>query len=70
LFEFYYLLPSLDAQGYISYPRTETSQYPASFDLRGALQEQTRAPWGDKVCTIFSPHYGMCFGNFVGFNEL
>ena len=31
----------------ISYPRTESTAYPSSFDLRSAVQEQTRSgEWG------------------------
>ncbi|OZJ02901.1 hypothetical protein BZG36_04922 [Bifiguratus adelaidae] len=38
----------LYTQGYISYPRTETSQYPKNFDLHGVLKEQAKHPlWGD-----------------------
>ncbi|GMS83824.1 hypothetical protein PENTCL1PPCAC_5999, partial [Pristionchus entomophagus] len=39
---------SLYTQGYISYPRTETSTYPTNFDLRGTLSRQTNdRRWGD-----------------------
>ncbi|CAO0801488.1 unnamed protein product [Mucor circinelloides] len=37
----------LYTQGYISYPRTETSKYPENFDLNGVLREQSDHPeWG------------------------
>ncbi|GMR36093.1 hypothetical protein PMAYCL1PPCAC_06288, partial [Pristionchus mayeri] len=39
---------SLYTQGYISYPRTETSTYPTNFDLRGTLSKQMNdRRWGD-----------------------
>ncbi|KAI8379543.1 DNA topoisomerase [Radiomyces spectabilis] len=35
-------------QGYISYPRTETSKYPENFDIQSIVAEQTQHPlWGD-----------------------
>jgi DNA topoisomerase III len=33
----------LYTQGYISYPRTETTSYPVNFDLRGVLKQFERS---------------------------
>lgn len=37
----------LYTQGYISYPRTETDQFPQSIDLMALVREQGANPWGD-----------------------
>ncbi|TGZ72207.1 hypothetical protein CRM22_002226, partial [Opisthorchis felineus] len=38
----------LYTSGYINYPRTETTTYPSTFDLRGLVQQQAKHPqWGD-----------------------
>ncbi|KER22031.1 hypothetical protein T265_09785 [Opisthorchis viverrini] len=38
----------LYTSGYINYPRTETTAYPSTFDLRGLVQQQAKHPqWGD-----------------------
>ncbi|KAL1507735.1 hypothetical protein AB1Y20_007348 [Prymnesium parvum] len=42
-----HLAESLYLSGAVSYPRTESTAYPASFDLREAVSEQSRDPrWG------------------------
>ncbi|KAM9821241.1 DNA topoisomerase 3-beta-1 isoform 4-T4 [Syngnathus typhle] len=45
----------LYTQGYISYPRTETTHYPENFDLKGTLKQHTNCRlWGEEVKNLLS----------------
>ncbi|KJH44606.1 DNA topoisomerase [Dictyocaulus viviparus] len=45
---------NLYTQGFISYPRTETTSYSANFDLIGTLNQQTDSKWRDIVSKVLS----------------
>ncbi|XP_076846010.1 DNA topoisomerase 3-beta-1 isoform X3 [Brachyhypopomus gauderio] len=45
----------LYTQGYISYPRTETTHYPENFDLKATLRQQANNPyWAETVKVLLS----------------
>ncbi|KAK5974612.1 DNA topoisomerase, partial [Trichostrongylus colubriformis] len=45
----------LYTQGFISYPRTETTAYPPNFDLVGTLKQQSNnSKWGDVVKKVLN----------------
>ncbi|KAL6185655.1 hypothetical protein ACLB2K_041785 [Fragaria x ananassa] len=48
----------LYTQGFISYPRTESTAYPSSFDFKGTLGAQVNNPvWGSYVQRLLSDGY-------------
>ncbi|XP_055539018.1 DNA topoisomerase 3-beta isoform X2 [Wyeomyia smithii] len=57
----------LYTRGYISYPRTETTQYPANFDLREVIRMlQPSADFGEEACAILQDMNCPRKGNDVG----
>lgn len=52
------LAERLYTQGFISYPRTESTAYPSSFDFRGPLSALANNPvWGDYVERLLAEGY-------------
>lgn len=52
------LAERLYTQGFISYPRTESTAYPSSFDFKGILHSLVKNPeWGDYVRMLLSDGY-------------
>ncbi|KAH9649478.1 DNA topoisomerase [Citrus sinensis] len=52
------LAERLYTQGFISYPRTESTAYPSSFDFRGTLSALANNPvWGDYVERLLAEGY-------------
>ena len=50
-------------QGYLSYPRTESSAYPKSFDIQGMLQQQvTDSRWGSYVRELLNDGFNKARG--------
>lgn len=63
------LAERLYTQGFISYPRTESTAYPSSFDFRGTLETLQRNPtWGGYIQQLLAdgylrPHVGTDAGD-------